>query len=198
MKASETAVIFIEFQNDFCKEKGKLFDTVHEEITRNETIKNASALLAAARAKGCKIIHCPFTLDANWVNDNNSEGILQGINQGRIFAQDTWGHQIIEELAPLNNEIILTGKRALSAFSHTNLDSLLRFSGIKNLIVCGFLTNICAQATAWTAYDLGYHVRMVPQACGAASEGIQKYVEENICPIVGGGITVEDFINTIE
>lgn len=193
MNANETAVIFIEFQNDFCKEKGKLYDAVREEISRNGTIENAKTLLQSARKKGCKIIHCPFTLDAEWVKDKESEGILRGISDGRIFARDTWGHQIIEDLAPADGEVVLVGKRALSAFSHTNLDSLLRFSGIKNLIVCGFLTNICAQATAWSAYDLGYHVRMVSKACGATSENIQNYVEENICPILGGDFTVENF-----
>lgn len=193
MKASETAVIFIEFQNDFCKEKGKLYEMVREEISRNNTIENAKTLLKNARKKGCKIIHCPFTLDAEWIKTKESEGILRGILDNRIFARDTWGHQIIEGLTPAEDEVTLVGKRALSAFSHTNLDSLLRFSGIKNLIVCGFLTNICAQATAWSAYDLGYHVRMVTNACGAATKNIQNYVEENICPVLGGDFTVENF-----
>ena len=41
MKADKTALILIEFQNDFCKEGGKLFSLVAGEIERNKTIENA-------------------------------------------------------------------------------------------------------------------------------------------------------------
>jgi ureidoacrylate peracid hydrolase len=41
MKAKETAVVLIEFQNEFCKEGGKLHDGVKGEIDRQNTIPNA-------------------------------------------------------------------------------------------------------------------------------------------------------------
>ena len=63
MKANETAIIFIEFQNDFCKEGGKLNGLVRDEIARNQTLENAVRLLNGAREKGVNIIHCPFVLD---------------------------------------------------------------------------------------------------------------------------------------
>lgn len=197
MNAKETAVIFIEFQNDFCKPGGKLYDLVKEELGRIGSITNAVRLLQGAREKGCRIIHCPFTLDKSWVAKKGSCGILEGIDQNNIFTPGSWGHQIIDELAPLEGETVLVGKRGLSAFSHTNLESLLDFGGIKNVIICGFLTNVCAQATAWSAYDLGYQVRMIPEACCAANADLQNYVEKEIVPIIGGAFTVESFLHDL-
>jgi hypothetical protein len=52
MKAKETAVVLIEFQNEFCKEGGKLYDGVKGEIARQNTIPNAAKLAEAAREKG--------------------------------------------------------------------------------------------------------------------------------------------------
>ena len=51
MKADKTALILIEFQNDFCKEGGKLFSLVAGEIERNKTIemRNASLIERAKR-----------------------------------------------------------------------------------------------------------------------------------------------------
>ena len=60
MKAKETAVILIEFQNDFCKEGGKLYDGVKDEIARQDTIANAVKLADVARQKGALVIHTPF------------------------------------------------------------------------------------------------------------------------------------------
>lgn len=198
MKASETAIILIEFQNDFCNPEGKLFSLVQNELTRNQTIIHAKKLLDEARQKGCQIIHCPFSLDKKWIDANHSVGILEGLYDNDIFSPGDWGHQIIDELAPRENEIVLEGKRGLSAFSHTNLAQILHFSKIKNVIIAGFLTNICAQATAWSAYDLGYNVRLIPQACCAASQEIQDYVETQICPTLGGALTVEELISVLD
>ncbi|MCF0233705.1 MAG: cysteine hydrolase [Thermoguttaceae bacterium] len=198
MKADKTAVIFIEFQNDFCKEGGKLYPLVRDEIARNHTLENAARLLKGAREKGCKIIHCPFVLDKDWTAEKAFEGILQGVLDGEVFAAGTWGGAIIDELAPREGEIVLEGKRALNGFVHTNLAAILAEAGVKAVFVAGFLTNVCAQATAWGAYDLGYRTRLVPSACGAASRSIQEYVESEVCPLFGGAPTVDEVLAELE
>ena len=194
MNPKETAFIFIEFQNDFCTEGGKLYELVRDEIARNKTVPNAVRLLSAARKRGGLIIHCPFVMDAAWIDTHTCEGILSGIRAGEIFAPDSWGQAIIDAMAPQDGEIVLQNKRTLSAFSHTNLRAVLDQAGIKNLIVSGFLTNICAQATAYSAYDLGYTTRMAMDACGAATEAIQQYAEANLPPLLGGASTVDGIL----
>lgn len=189
----ETAIVFIEFQNDFCRENGKLYRLVESELKRNHTIENGVRLLRNARAGGYKIVHCPFTLDRSWVIQHECSGILRNILTGDIFAPGSWGHEIIDEMKPIDGETVLQGKCTLSGFAHTNLEQLLRNSGIRNVVVCGFLTNVCVQATAWSAYDAGFQVRIVPEACASASQDIQRYVEDQIVPIVGGAMSVDDF-----
>ena len=197
MNAKETAVIFIEFQNDFCHPNGLLYDTVKSELARLGTVANAQRLLTGARRAGCKIIHSPFTLDRAWCEAQQVEGLLKGIYDGNIFLPGSWGHEIISELRPLEEEIVIEGKRSLSAFSHTNLAEILRFAGIKNLIVTGQLTNVCAQATAWSAYDLGFRVRMITEACASASRDIHEYVTNQIAPIFGEVPTVDGFLASL-
>lgn len=200
MNANETAVIFIEFQNDFCAQGGKLHEGVKKELARVGTIDHARKLLDGARQKGCKIIHSPFTLDKKWIAERGATGLLSQLAEGEIFMPGSWGQEIISELAPREGEIVLEGKRALSAFSHTNLADILRFAGIKNVIICGFLTNLCVQATAWSAYDLGFRTRIVAEACAATDAPIQNYVESQIVPIFAGpegAITVDEFLASL-
>ncbi len=198
MKAKETAFIFIEFQNDFCSEGGKLYDLVKDEIARNHTIENAQKLLLGAREKGAFVIHCPFVLDADWTEKIQADGILHGILESRIFAPHTWGQAILEAMKPADYELTLGGKRSLSAFSHTDLETILHDANIRNIVICGFLTNVCVQATAFTAYDLGFTVRVAFDACGAASEEIQKFCETNAAPLAGGPATVETILDALE
>lgn len=197
MNPKETAVIFIEFQHEFCSPGGKLYELVCHETARNKTIPNAQNLLKQTREKGCLIIHCPFILDEEWVQKQECRGILAGILENQMFAPDTWGQMIIDDVAPQETDLLLANKSMLSAFSHTDLQEILQKNGIRNLIVAGFLTNVCAQATAMSAYDLGYQTFMALDACGAASEFIQKYVEENIPALLGTPWKAENILEKI-
>jgi ureidoacrylate peracid hydrolase len=69
MKAKETAVVLIEFQNDFCTEGGKLHGGVQAEISRQHTILNAMKLAEEARKKGAQIIHSPFVCNGQVKSD---------------------------------------------------------------------------------------------------------------------------------
>ncbi len=62
MKAKETAVVLIEFQNEFCKVGGKLHDGVKGEINRQGTISNAVKLAEGARKKGAAGDSCTLHL----------------------------------------------------------------------------------------------------------------------------------------
>ncbi len=197
MNAKETAFIFIEFQNEFCTEGGKLFEAVKGELSRNQTIANAARLLAGAREKGALIIHCPFVLNADWIRERGCSGILAGILENEMFAPGSWGHEIIDALKPLADETVLSNKHALSAFSHTKLGEILKEHGVKNLVVSGFLTNVCAQGTAFSAYDMGFQTRMALDACCATSESIQKYVENDFAPILGGPTRTDEILKEI-
>lgn len=198
MKAKETAVIMIEFQNEFCKPGGKLYEVCKSELERQKIIPNAIRLLEGARRKGCLIIHSPFVFDEQWVSDMCSRGILANAKAGGAFRPGDWGTEIIEELKPAKDEIVLSGKRALSGFSHTGLDGLLKKHQIRNVVCAGFLTNVCVESTARSAYDRGYQVTIIRDATGATSKENQEFAEREMFPVLGGSMTVGEFIENLE
>ncbi len=197
MQADKTAVIFIEFQNDFCKPGGKLHDMVSSEITRQGTINHATALAEAARRKGALVIHCPFVFDEQWAGEKCICGIIADAGSGGAFQPGDWGSQLIDELQPAEGDVVLQGKRALSAFTNTGLDDILRQHGIQNVVAAGFLSNVCVEATARSAYDRGYAVCIAKDATAAASEENQQYVEREIYPILGTAKTVDEIIRDL-
>jgi nicotinamidase-related amidase len=198
MKAKETAVVLIEFQNEFCKEGGKLNDLVKDEIARIGTIENGAKLAKAAREKGCLVIHSPFVFDEDWVDDKCVCGIIAGAKEGGAFRPGDWGTELIDEVKPGPGDVVLEGKRALSGFANTGLDQILQKNGIKNVACAGFLSNVCVEATTRSAYDRGYQVRVIKDATASGSKQNQEYVEEQIYPILGGAMTVDEFIGELE
>jgi len=198
MKADKTAVVFIEFQNEFCRDGGKLYDIVKEEIARQETVEHAVELAKGARGKGALVIHCPFVFDEQWVDDRCICGIIAGAKEGGAFRPGEWGTEIIEELKPQEGEVVLEGKRALSAFTNTGLDEILQKHGIENVITAGFLSNVCVESTARSAYDRGYKVSVARDATAATSQENQQYVEGEIYPLLGESKTAQEIVAELE
>ena len=70
--------------------------------------------------------------------------------------------------------------------------------GIKNVVCAGFLSNVCVEATARTAYDQGFQVTVVRNATAAGSKAAQEYVEKEIYPILGCALSVDEFLNALK
>ena len=198
MKAKETAVILIEFQNEFCKEGGKLFDGVKDEIARQSTIPNAVRLAEGAREKGALVIHTPFVFNEEYFGEHKMEGIVKAVADGDAFREGTWGAEFIDEMKPKEGDQVVGGKSTLCGFNNTNLEKILKESNIKNIVIGGFLTNFCVESTARTAYDKGYGVTVIKDATAANSSDEQNYVEEKIFPLLGQALSVDQFLSQLE
>jgi ureidoacrylate peracid hydrolase len=198
MKAKETAVVLIEFQNDFCKTGGKLHDGVKAEINRQGTIPNAVKLAEGARKKGAVVIHAPFIFNPKYCDEHQMKGIVKAVADTNAFREGTWGAAIIDEMKPQGGDKVVGGKCTLCGFNNTNLEELLKAAKVKNVAVAGFLTNFCVESTARTAYDKGYAVTVVKDATAANSPEDQNYTEEKIFPLIGQALSVEQFLGQLE
>jgi len=200
MKSSETAIVFIEFQNDFCKEGGALHDGVKDQIKAQNTLKNAQDCLQKARGK-CLTLLTPILFEEDYC-DAGCEGVLGPIHanvlETKAFRKNTWGGEFIDELKPTKQDIVVEGKRTIDSFHSSNLDFLLRVNCIKNVALCGFLTNVCVEGTARSAYDKGYKVFLLKDCCAAISGEEQKYVEDMFFPYIGEVLSHDEFLNKLE
>lgn len=59
----ETALIFIEYQNEFATEGGKLHDAVKDVMEKTNMLDKSKVVADAARSNGCLIVHCPIEYD---------------------------------------------------------------------------------------------------------------------------------------
>lgn len=59
----KTALVLVEYQNEFTTEGGKLYDAVKDCMAAKNTLGNAKNLLEAARKAGTTVIHLPIAFD---------------------------------------------------------------------------------------------------------------------------------------
>ena len=166
-----TAMILIEFQNDFTTENGVLHDAVKGVMKSTDMLGKAQQLTEKARRAGVTIMHAPIRFSAGYNEiTTHPYGILKGVVEGNAFVKGEWGSAICDELAPQDGDIVVEGKRGLDTFASTNLDFMLRSKGIKTVILGGFLTNCCVESTMRSAYENGYEVITVTDMVAATSE----------------------------
>ncbi len=155
LPAEETAVIVVDMQNDFVKEGGALVVP-----SAKETIEPIKKLLEKAREKNVLII---YTQDTHYEDD--PEYRIWGVHA----KYGTWGWEIVDELKPRSNEIVLR-KTRYDGFYGTPMDDLLRIYGVKNVVVVGTVANICVLHTAGSAALRWYKVVMPIDGISALTE----------------------------
>ena len=81
--------------------------------------------------------------------------------------------QIVPELAPVGDEIVVT-KTTDSALTGTNLRLILHNLGIKNVICVGIFTDQCVSSTVRSLADESFNVVVVEDCCAAGSMDLHK------------------------
>jgi nicotinamidase-related amidase len=165
-----TAVVLIEYQNDFTSEGGVLHSAVEEVMDKTNMLANTKRVVDAARAAGVTVMHAPITFAKGYGElSARPYGILKGVVDGQCFVKGSWGAAIVDELAPQEGDIVIEGKRGLDTFASTNLDFILRSKGITTIVLGGFLTNCCVESTMRTGYEHGYQVLTLTDCMAATS-----------------------------
>ncbi len=141
---SKTAVVVVDMQNDFVKPNGKLYVP-----TAQATVPAIRKLLEKARDANVPII---YTQDWHFKNDPEFR------IWGEHCVMNTWGAEIIDELKPMPDDILIR-KRRYDAFFGTDLDYVLRHVvHADTLVIVGTVANICVLHTAGSAALNWYNV----------------------------------------
>lgn len=192
---STTALVMIEYQNEFATEGGKLHDAVKDVMTSNDMLSKSVAACDAARAAGAKVIHAPITFSEDMSdNPNKRLGILAGVNNDKLFVKGTWNAEICEPMKPKDGDLVVEGKKGLDAFPGTNLEALLVQNGIKTVVLGGFLTNCCVESTMRTAYEKGFNVVTLTDCTAATSEGEQTAAAAGTYNMFSKPMSKDDFL----
>ena len=110
-------------------------------------VAEAARLLERARKAGTPVFHI----------------VPHGKPGGALFNPEGPLSGIVAPLIPLEGETVVV-KHLPNAFAGTELDSLIRATGRKELIVAGFQTHMCVSSTVRAALDLGWRTTVVDAA----------------------------------
>lgn len=196
--AKTTALLLIEYQNDFTSEGGALHTGVKSVMERTNMLANTKHAADKARAAGVTVMYAPISF-AKGYREITSEpyGILKGVVDSSAFVRGSWGAEVVDSLTPGPDDIVVEGKRGLDTFASTNLDFILRSRGIKTLAVAGFLTNCCVESTARTGYEKGFSIVALSDCAATLSDEEQSFTFEKNLPMFARILTHTEFLSEL-
>jgi nicotinamidase-related amidase len=176
-----TALIVIDMQRDFLL-PGGFGESLGNDVGQLlKVVPPLTALIAAARAAGVMVIHtreghrpdlsdCP---PAKLTRGAPSKRIGDPGKYGRILIRGEYGHDIVDELAPIDGELVID-KPGKGAFYATELQDVLVGAGITQLLVTGVTTEVCVHTTTREANDRGYECLVVSDCVGSYFPDFQR------------------------
>ncbi len=174
LPAGKTAMIVVDMQNDFVKEKGTLVVPA-----ARHTIPHIKKLLVDARDSKVRIA---YTQDTQVENDPEFD------IWPSHCVKDTWGWQIIDELKPLKTELICP-KNRYDGFYGTWLGHFLRnIWKVENVVITGTVSNICVLHTAASAALRWLHVVVPANGISALTDFDQALTLHQIHSLYAGDV----------
>lgn len=150
-----SALIVVDMQNDFVTDGGALVVP-----SARQTIDAIGRVLILARQHRIAVFY---------TQDSHEAGDPEFALWGEHVVRGSWGWRIVDALAPRPDERVIE-KLRYDGFFGTTLDHDLRIKGIKTIIVCGTVANICVLHTIGSAALRGYQVVLPIDAISAITE----------------------------
>jgi nicotinamidase-related amidase len=157
-KLSNAVVVVIDAQKEYVDGKLPLSGV-------GPALAEIGQLLARAREAGTPVIH-----------------IQHKGKPGGAFGPDTPGFAIAPEAAPHAGETVIE-KSLPNAFAGTELKNALNATGKSEIILAGFMTHMCVEATARSALDHGLKATVI--AAAAATRDLPD-------PLTGGTVAAAE------
>src|SRR6266849_3563532 len=172
---TDTAVVFIDPQNDVLSEKGANWESVGASVTENRTVENMGRIFKAAKAKGYEVFISPhyfYPSDDGW----KMNGPLEADEfETRTFARSgplnltgfaNSGADWLDRFKPYieDGKTVVASPHKVFGPQTNDLVLQLRKRGMSKIILGGMLANMCVESHLRELLEQGFEVAIVKDA----------------------------------
>ena len=162
-----TAVVVVDMQNGFCHPDGALYAPGSE-----SAIEPIAAFVERAEAAGARIV---FTRDVHPPDQFEGNHYYDEFDRwGEHVLEGSWEAEVVEEL-PVESADHVVEKHTYDAFQQTELEGWLSARGIRDLLFCGTLANVCVLHSAGSAGLRDFRPILVEDCIGAIEDDHHEY-----------------------
>lgn len=190
---ARTAIVTSEVQQGVVGEPSAL--PALAEAAQREMVPNLGRLLPVARAAGVQVVHCTAYRRADGRGANANARLFLGVRKSPVpLLPGTSAVDVVPELGPELDDLVLTRTHGLSPMAGTDLDPVLRNLGIRTVVVTGVSVNVAITNLVMDAVNRGYDVVLPRDAvCGIPQEYADAVIDQTLS-LLAAVVTTDDLI----
>jgi ureidoacrylate peracid hydrolase len=184
------ALVVVDMQQSFVAE-GAMFSTAEA----RSIVPNVDRLVEAARDQALPVV---------WTQSDHSPpggGLVLARSPSIRETRELWRGDASFELyadmtqpAPGEHRVV---KHKYDAFHDTDVDPILRNSGVDTVIIAGVTTECCCESTARGAFSRDYKVVFVRDAMASLDPAAHEQACDRVDLLVGRTVTTGDVVRAI-
>ncbi|CAF2052776.1 unnamed protein product [Rotaria magnacalcarata] len=140
---TKRALLVVDIQNDYFP--GGLWPLCDMDAAADK----AARVLEAARTAGDLVVHIRHEFTTT---------------DAPFFKSESVGAQIHPKAQNLKDEYVVV-KRYTNSYRETNLKEILDRHGVKQVVICGAMSQNCIDAVTRASFDFGYECVVIHDAC---------------------------------
>jgi nicotinamidase-related amidase len=175
IRNSDTAVVFIDPQNDVLSETGVNWGAVGASVTENGTVENMERIFKAAKANGYHVFISPhyfYPTDTDWKMNGPLEAdevrTHSFARKGSLTLEgfSSSGADWLDRFKPYieDGKTIVVSPHKVFGPQTNDLVLQLRKRGIQKIILGGMLANMCVESHLRELLEQGFEVAVVKDA----------------------------------
>jgi nicotinamidase-related amidase len=174
----DTAIVFIDPQNEVLSEKGSAWPLVRESLQENNTIENMERIFKAAKAHGFEVFISPhyfYPTDKGWKfngpleTDEATSGMFARKGVLNLEGFEGSGADWLERFKPYiqDGKTIVVSPHRVWGPETNDLVLQLRKRKISKIILGGMLANMCVESHLRELIEQGFEVAVAKDATAA-------------------------------
>ncbi len=195
INASKSALLILHYQNGLVRHDGVFaFSGTPGQVEKHNCLEKTAGVLKASRGASILVVY---------VNIANRPGfpelkkptypLIESIQELGAFLRGSRDAEVPEELKPEEGDITVINFDS-SAFSHTDLDCILRAKDIKQLFLAGIATNWIVESTTRYGAELGYDITVLEDCCQGFTDELHNFAIKETLPYYATIMKSQDFI----
>jgi nicotinamidase-related amidase len=144
-----------------------------------DLLPRTARLVRAAREAGVRVLYVVVSFRPGYPEVSPKNQSFAPIRESGRFTEGSPGTEVHAAVHPLPGEPVVV-KHRVSAFSGTDLDMILRSSGVDTLVLAGLATSGVVLSTLRHAADADYRIAVVEDCCGDRDAEVHRVLMEKV------------------
>ena len=195
INASKSALLILHYQNGLVRHDGIFaFSGTPGQVEKHNCLEKTAGVLKASRGASILVVYVNIAYRPGFPElKKPTYPLIESIQERGAFLRGSRDAEVPEELKPEEGDITVINFDS-SAFSHTDLDCILRAKDIKQLFLAGIATNWIVESTTRYGAELGYDITVLEDCCQGFTDELHNFAIKETLPFYATIMKSQDFI----